>query len=299
MENLAHSNIGSIQISFKKILWLYFIILPLFAIDFANVNTNTALWSTILTILTVGIGHSVGLHRGIIHKTYKTSRWFRNLSVYLFVLTGLGSPKSWLKLHYFRDYWQNRTDCPKYFGYKHSLIKDYWWNLHLGFTAKNIDIYNIPNEDLEDKWIEWLHKTWWLHNIILMVLVYSIWNIDVMLIVMNLRIAITILGHWYIGYASHKFGYSRYSIENADESGYNDVILGLISFGEGFHNNHHAHPKSAKFSMKWYEIDFGWYLIALLKKFNIIHHVTEHGKVETKKVTAISFKKVKWVMPWK
>ena len=63
-----------------------------------------------------------------------------------------------------------------------------------------------------------------------------------------LRTSTIILGHCYIGYASHKYGYSRHIIKDADESGYNDIFLGLISFGEGFHNNHHAFPTSAKFS---------------------------------------------------
>ena len=94
-----------------------------------------------------------------------------------------------------------------------------------------------------------------------------------MLIATCLRTTAIILGHWYIGYASHKYGYARHTIKGADESGYNDIFLGLISFGEGFHNNHHTYPTSAKFSSRWYEIDFGWMLVWILRKTHIIWNV--------------------------
>lgn len=116
-----------------------------------------------------------------------------------------------------------------------------------------------------------------------------------MLFLVFLRIAIVILRHWYIGYASHKYGYSRHKIKGADESGYNDILLGLFSFGEGFHNNHHSYPKSAKFSTKWYEIDLGWIIIWGLKALKIITSVnTQKGNL---KVTAKKYKKVLWKFP--
>ena len=97
----------------------------------------------------------------------------------------------------------------------------------------------------------------------------------------------TILGHWYIGYASHKYGYSHFEIEHSKESGYNDLLLGLISFGEGFHNNHHAHPSSAKFGLKWYEFDLGWQAVKLMRALKIITNVKSHEKGKTIKKSAL------------
>ena len=295
MNKILKTSVGSIHLSWKKCLWLYLMILPVFLIDFSLISVKDILLNTILLFLTVGIGHSVGLHRGIIHKSYKTSNLFKNLSLYLFALTGLGSPLSWLKQHYYRDYWQNRTDCPRYFQYNHSLITDFWWNLHLMFVPKDFDRYDIPKEDLKDPMILWLNKTWFLHYIGFMILLYVLVGFNSMLIATCLRTSIVILGHWYIGYASHKYGYSRYTIEHADESGFNDVFLGFISFGEGFHNNHHSHPTSAKFSMKWYEIDFGWMLVWSLSKLKLITEVKTQK--DTLKSTAINHNKVNWKLP--
>ncbi len=287
---------GTVYFSWKKTLWLYLMLLPIALIDFSAVGWEVTSLTLALTLLTVGIGHSVGLHRGVIHRSYRTSSTFRSISLYLFVLTGLGSPLSWLKQHYYRDYWQNRNDCPRYFQYKHSLGTDYWWNLHLQFSPKSIGQYNIPKKDLEDPVILWLHKTWYMHYLGLALLILVLFGINTMLITTFFRTGVIILGHWYIGYASHKFGYSRYEIQGADESGYNDMVLGLISFGEGFHNNHHSHPSSAKFSMKWYEIDLGWALVWLLIRMRLVTEVKTQE--ETLKETALPLRGLNWKLPW-
>ncbi|AUP80301.1 fatty acid desaturase [Flavivirga eckloniae] len=295
MNKKLQTSAGTIFFSWKKSIWLYCMILPICFIDFSLIQWRDVLISIVLLFLTVGIGHSVGLHRGIIHKSYKTSNFFKNLSLYLFILTGLGSPLSWLKQHYYRDYWQNRMDCPRYFQYKHSLITDYWWNLHLTFVPNDLKRYEIPKKDLNSAIIHWLDKTWYLHYLAFMFIFYALIGFNSMLFVMSLRTSITILGHWYIGYASHKYGYSRHEIKNADESGYNDVLLGLISFGEGFHNNHHSYPTSAKFSTKWYEVDLGWILAWCLSKLGIIYKVkTQEG---TLKPTAKKHDKIVWRFP--
>lgn len=295
MKSKLKTHVGNISFSWKKIIWLYIMLLSIFFIDFNQFRLEDLILNFILLFLSVGIGHSVGLHRGIIHKSYNTSKYFRYISLYLFIITGLGSPLSWLKQHYFRDYWQNRKDCPRYFQYKHSLTTDYWWNLHLSFIPKNLDRYNIPKEDLNDPIILWLNKTWYIHYLLFMFILYLLIGFNSMLIATSLRTSIIILGHWYIGYASHKYGYSRHEIKNADESGYNDVLLGLISFGEGFHNNHHSYPTSAKFSMKWYEIDFGWIFVWGLSKLNVISEVKTQNT--TLKSTAKKHDEVLWKFP--
>lgn len=295
MKNLVSPRIGQIQFSFQKTLWLYLMLFSSSFIDVSAISISDLILNIILLFTTVGIGHSVGLHRGIIHKSFKSNATFRKLSLYCFVLTGLGSPLNWLKQHYFRDYWQNRTDCPPYFQYKHSLIKDYYWNLHLSFVPNKIDRYHIPENDLKDPVIQKLHKFWYLHYLLFMFLIYVTLGFNSMLFLACFRTVLITLGHWYIGYASHKYGYARYSIQNADESGYNDLLLGLISFGEGFHNNHHSYPTSAKFTMRWYEIDLGWMLIWCLSKLRIITQV--NTLKNTLKSTAVSNKSTIWKLP--
>ncbi len=74
-------------------------------------------------------------------------------------------------------------------------------------------------------------------------------------------------------------------------------ILGEI--GKGFHNNHHAHPSSANFSVKWYEFDLGWQMVKILKYLKIIYEVKDHSKENTLKETAIIRKKTLFQLPCK
>ncbi len=297
MKNLIKPALGTLSFSWSKTIWFYFMLLPIVFIDFTAITLQTILLTSLFTFISVCLGHSIGLHRGVIHKAYETSNIFRNVLVYLFVLTGLGSPIAWLKLHYYRDYWQNREDCPEYFAYQHSIAKDFWWYLHMSFKTTDNQRYRIPLTDLNNRWFLWLHKTWYLHNLMLIVILYFSTNLNTMLCLVFLRVSLIILGHWYIGYAAHKYGYARFKIKKAHESGYNDALLGLLAFGEGFHNNHHGHPTSAKFSFAWYEIDISWYMIFLFEKIGLVYNVKKPKNNATLKPTAKRYKKIIWKLP--
>lgn len=280
MYSKLHHPSDSLSFSWKKSIWLYLFLIPSLIFFWDAFTFKLGLISLALMIITVSLGHSAGLHRGIIHRSYQTSRLLRGLLAYLDVHAGLGSPVEWIKLHYVRDYWQNQIEPPRYFQYHHSLATDYWWYLHLTYTPNKLDRYHIPDEDLHDPWLRWLDKTWWMHVLAACGLVWHFFGFDAMIVCMTTRISLTILGHWFIGYVTHTYGYRHFDIQGSDNSGTNVWLLGLISFGEGFHNNHHAYPQSARFGIKWYEFDVSWYLIVLFRKLGLVWDVKEAEKDE-------------------
>lgn len=88
------------------------------------------------------------------------------------------------------------------------------------------------------------------------------------------RTAAGIVGHWFIGYATHAWGERRFEIPGATESGTNIWLLGVLSFGEGFHNNHHALPRSARMGIRARELDLGWLVIRALEALGLVRGVT-------------------------
>ena len=280
-----------------KIGWLYLMVALALTWGWSSLSGPRSLASVVLTVVTVGLGHSIGLHRGIIHRSYRCTRFVRGLLAYLFVHTGLGGPISWIKVHFFRDYWQNRLDCPAFFRYDHSMLRDYYWNLHFSLKPADISRYEIPTEDLHDPWLTFLEKTWFLHVLAAAGLIWLAFGFEAMIVCVPLRISITILGHWFVGFISHKYGYARYDIDDATEHGYNNWVLGALSFGEGFHNNHHAHPSSAKMSTAWYELDLGWYLVAGLRAVGLVWDVQVQGRTPTKRDRAKP-RQFRWHWPW-
>lgn len=284
-----------VYFSAQKTVWLYLNLSFCFLLSLQAISSTAVITSVLISIFTVSLGHSVGLHRGIIHKAYSTSKGFRNFLLILFTFTGLGSPLSWIKLHYTRDFWQNKKTCHPYLGYQHSIWKDYIWYLHYSYfvTQEDLKKYDFPEEFHQDKFLKFLDKTWYLFSVVPAILVWQFWGLQEFIVLFPLRISINLLMHWFIGYISHTHGYRKYVISGANESGYNEWLLGIISFGEGFHNNHHAFPSSSRFGIRWFEFDLSWQFIKILQFLKLIHHVKTADE-NTLKTTAVKLEKTEW-----
>jgi fatty-acid desaturase len=80
------------------------------------------------------------------------------------------------------------------------------------------------------------------------------------------RIVFGLHATWLVNSATHIWGARRFATRDDSR---NNWWVALISFGEGWHNNHHAHPTSARHGLAWYEFDPSWILITVLKFFGI------------------------------
>jgi stearoyl-CoA desaturase (delta-9 desaturase) len=267
-EPLVPANVGRVVFDPYRALWLWGMLLVTAVAALPAVTLGRTLVSLLLSLLTLCLGHSVGLHRGLIHRSYECGRVLRGLLAWLFVLSGLGGPLAWARLHAVRDYWQNRRDCPRLFAYDHSLARDFLWNLHCSFRARDARAEaRLPRDVLTDPWLRFLERTWPLHVLALGALLWLADGPGAVAVCLCARTAAGILGHWFIGYAAHVWGERRYAIPGARETGTNVWILGLISFGEGFHNNHHAFPGSARMGLLPREFDLGWLCLRLFRWF--------------------------------
>ena len=276
-----------VTFSFTEAGWLYMMLIP-GIIGLFHLTPTRVLVATLLAVVTICLGHSVAFHRGLIHQSFEAPRIVMRIGLYLFVLTGMGGPLHWLRLHHVRDYWQNDKACPPYFSYKHSLLTEIWWNLHGEYEPRD------PNEvaklgELPDlPWLRFLERSWPLHNLLLGALLYAIDGWGMVLVAGCLRTAVGILGHCTINYVAHTRGSMRYTIGDAPEQGRNTCLLGILSFGEGFHNNHHAYPASARMGQTWYEIDLGWYALRGLEAVGVVRNMRAFGREDSGIRTAVS-----------
>jgi fatty-acid desaturase len=274
---LVRAGEGRVEVGWWKIVWLYAVLASAALAWWLPPSPGELVVSATLLGVTLCAGHSVGLHRGIIHRTYRCSRFLRGLLVYLFVHTGIGGPVSWIRLHHVRDHYQNAASCPRYFGYTQSLAQDFFWNLHLRFVPKHPERYAVPEADETDRWLLFLERTWALHVMALFGLVYWGFGLSAAVWLVSVRVAVSVVGHWFIGFLAHKYGYVRYELDGSPEIGRNLLVLGALSFGEGFHNNHHANPGSARMGEAWYELDLGYALLCLLERLGLVTHVQRSG----------------------
>ncbi|AEI62014.1 acyl-CoA desaturase [Corallococcus macrosporus] len=272
--HLVPPEVGTLRFDPARTLWLWAMLIPGVTVGLPAATPTTVAVSLLLTVATLCLGHSVGLHRGVIHRTYEAGPLTRGVLAYLFVLSGLGGPLSWARLHAVRDYWQSRPDCPRYFAYGHSMVRDFGWNLHLRFEAADgRALARLPSDVLTDPWLRFLERTWPLHVLGLSGVVLAALGPEAVALCVCARTAASIIGHWAVGYAAHVWGERRYTLPGAAESGTNSWVLGVLSFGEGFHNNHHAFPCSARMGQKPHELDLGWWAIRALRRLGLVRDV--------------------------
>lgn len=275
MRPLVPPEIGRVRFDLGKTVWLWGMALPGLALGIPAVTAGAVAASLALAFATLCIGHSVGLHRGIIHRTYRAHPAVIGALAYLGVLSGLGGPLSWARVHAVRDYWQNQPDCPRYFAYDHSLAGDFLWNLHTRFEPADARAEaRLPAGLLEDRWLRCLERTWPLHVLALALVVLAVGGPGAVAVCVCARTAAGLVGHWLVGYAAHVWGAQEFYIPGAKESGTNVWLLGVLSFGEGFHNNHHAFPRSARMGVRARELDLGWAVIRALEALGIVRGVT-------------------------
>ncbi|NBD08204.1 acyl-CoA desaturase [Corallococcus sp. c25j21] len=269
--------VGQVRFDAFKSLWLWSMVIPGVVLGPLSVTPATLTASLGMTFLTLCLGHSVGLHRGVIHRTYEAGPVVRGALAYLFVLSGLGGPLSWARLHAVRDHWQNQRDCPPYFAYRHSLARDFVWNLHLRFdAADDRALSRLPPDVMEDRWLRFLARTWPLHVLALAAVTFAVGGPGAVAVCICARTAGGILGHWFVGYVAHVWGSRPHAVPGATESGTNVWLLGVLSFGEGFHNNHHAFAGSARMGLRTHELDLGWLSLRAMEAVGLVRSVRSH-----------------------
>ena len=82
-----------------------------------------------------------------------------------------------------------------------------------------------------------------------------------------LRVVFGLHATWLVNSATHMWGSRRF--QTRDDSR-NSWWVALLTFGEGWHNNHHAHPVSARHGLTWYEFDISWVTLKLLAAVGIV-----------------------------
>jgi len=237
--------------------------------------------------VTLCAGHSVGIHRGLIHGAFRVPGWLRYTLVYLGTLVGLGGPIGLVRMHNTRDFQQNQPRCHDYFAHRRMPWLDYFWNLHCRFEfLRSFDPRVSPAID-RDPVLRFFERTWRWQQLPWALLFLAIGGWPWLVWGTLVRVTVGTVGHWFVGYVAHRTGYRAFHNRGAAVQGWNSMLLGTISMGEGWHNNHHTFPRSARLGIRWWELDPGWWLIAGLRALGLAHEVLLPGE-ETRVAAAVA-----------
>ena len=220
--------------------------------------------AVVLYWVAVGFGISLGYHRLHTHRSYKLPRLLEYFLAVCATLTLEGGPIFWVATHRIHHQFSDKPGDP------HSPRDGAWWS-HVGWLLVGESKHNNTKlmakyaPDLaKDRFYVALNNYHWIPVIVLAAVLFAIGGLPLMLWGTCLRIVVGLHATWLVNSASHMWGGRRF---NTRDDSRNLWWVALMSFGEGWHNNHHAHPSSARHGLAWYELDLSWITISILKFF--------------------------------
>lgn len=264
---------GAICWDVRKSVWLFVMV----AGGIAAI-TLTPSWSglavfLVTTAITICTGHSVGMHRLLIHKSFQTPKWLEYTLVWLGTLVGMAGPFGMIRAHDLRDWHQRQTICPPHPSHGAGFWRDAWWQLHCRFDLDHPPHIEIEREIASDRVYQWMERHWMAQQLFVAIPFFWIGGIEFVLWGVCLRVAVSLTGHWMVGHFAHKQGHQGWAVEGLPVQGFNLVGLGLITSGENWHSNHHAFPHSARLGIEKGQIDPGYWFIKCLAAVGLAHRI--------------------------
>lgn len=227
----------------------------------------------VTTAVTVCLGHSLGMHRRLIHRSFDCPHWLEQAFVYLGTLVAMAGPYGMIRQHDIRDWAQRKAECHPYLAHRSSLLRDGFWQLHCDLMLDRPPQLELERRTANDRFYRFIDRTWMLQQLPWAILFYAIGGISWVVWGIAVRVALSVTGHWLVGYFAHNRGPRSYHLEGAGVQGYNVPYCGFITMGEAWHNNHHAYPASAKLGVNDGEIDPGWWVLMTLRRLGLVWNV--------------------------
>lgn len=226
-----------------------------------------------LSYATLLLGHSLGMHRRLIHRTYDCPKWLERFLVWLGVLVGMAGPFGILRIHDVRDWAQRQEQCHDFFAHRRGLWLDAFWQLHCAFRFANAPRFVLEQEFDEDLWYRFMESTWPLHQLVLGTVFYALGGFDWVVWGVFVRVAVSVTSHWVVTYFAHNPGPGHWIVPGAAVQASNLPGLAFLTHGECWHNNHHAFPESARMGIGPGELDPGWQVLRVLEKMGLAHNL--------------------------
>jgi len=264
---------GRPTLDVKKAVWNWSMIAGAIFLGPLTFGWGAVLMCCVLTYFSLLVGHSAGMHRMMIHKTYQCPQLLERTLIYIGVLVGMAGPFGILRIHDVRDWAQRQKECHDFFAHRRSYLKDVFWQLTCCFEFTHPPRFTIEDQLAGDRWYQFLEATWRYHQLIVAVPLYSfggwtwiVWGIFV-------RVSIGIVGHWTITYFCHNPGCGKWGVKGASVQASNIPGIGFLTHGECWHNNHHAFPESARIGLDKGQTDLSWVFISWLGKIGLATNI--------------------------
>ena len=214
----------------------------------------------------IGWGIGMGYHRLHTHRSYETPKVIEYFFAVCATMTLQGGPIFWTASHRIHHQYSDRDGDP------HTPRDGRWWSHMLWvmfgdpMNADTAVMGKYAPDLMKDRFYRVLSKWHWVPLVLLGLVLLAIGGLPWLLWGVFLRVVFGLHCTWLVNSATHLWGTRRF--ETADDSK-NSWWVALLTFGEGWHNNHHAYPTSARHGLGRFELDLTWIQIRLLEKLGL------------------------------
>ena len=224
-------------------------------------------WSGLVVLaalwwITGGLGICLGYHRQLTHQSYKTYKFIRYALVVVGCMANEGRPIVWAGTHRLHHKHADHDEDPhspnvRGFAYGHILWTFYYEHVGARRAAKDLE---------RDPVIAFIDRFSWVPSVALAAVVFAIGytagglSLAVSWLVWGVFVRTVFVLHctWFVNSAAHTWGYRTFDTTDGSK---NNWWVALLTFGEGWHNNHHAYHRSAAHGLKWWELDLTYLTI--------------------------------------
>ncbi len=244
-------------------------------------------WLMAAGVVLTGLGITIGYHRLLTHRSFETYRPLHLMWMMLGALAMQKSPLEWCATHRKHHAISDKPDDP----HSPHLHGEGFWNglrgffyAHMGWLITGHIIYTDQSKYVPDLIADpvavWIHRTWeflWVPLSLAIPtaiagLITGTWQGAFMGFLWGGIMRTFIVQHITFSTNSlcHLFGKQHFQ---TDDESRNNPVCGIISAGEGWHNNHHAFPTSARHGLLWWQLDFSWIVIRLMERLGLVWNV--------------------------
>lgn len=228
--------------------------------------------AVILYWVTGCLGITLGYHRLLSHRTFKVPTWLERVLATFGVLALQRSPLEWVGHHRMHHAFSDTPKDP------HDASRGFWWS-HIGWMCHEqptisdpVKLRRFARDIVADPYLNWLssHVVQVMLQTVLGVALLVFGGVDYLIWGLFVRLCVVYHTTWFVNSATHKWGYKNYQVDDLSS---NVWWVGLLAFGEGWHNNHHAQPDVAPAQRHWWEFDLTWQIIKFLKVVGLAKNI--------------------------
>ena len=225
--------------------------------------------------VTLCLGHSIGLHRLLIHRSLAAPLWVERVLVYLGTLVGMAGPLGMVRLHDTRDWAQRQAECHDLHAHRAHPLRDAWWQMHCRLVLARPPRFAPEPYLARDPVLRWLEASWMLQQLPWAVLFFWLGGLPWLVWGVPMRVAVSLTGHWLVGHLTHRRGPQGWAVDGVAVQGHDLPAAALLSFGEAWHGNHHAWPESARLGLEPGQPDPGWWALLAMQRLGLVHDLKQ------------------------